>query len=285
MFPHHCKEVSVKTVDFQLTSANIRAFLKGKRAYLRTKYFVFRSGESWAVASVTKSSASEVLQEIRSVLVLALPSETSYVEDPSLDVLSASAMGAIREARKSKCVVVKGKAEHVSFFIDEPPKALTVFDVVPPHPSKLETLVECALESDLQDVYIKYKVVTKDLNELAAGVRSGITMYPCRASGLKAGRRVMFLDETPELRPEEIADVTLIGCSLSARIFKAVYGSDPRLINMCPKDLARESGIEGKVLIKCCKVKEGCHKDGDVFSVPWGARAADVSLALRRMFS
>ena len=118
MFPEHCKEVSVKKVDFELTHESIKSFLKGKRAYIRTRYYVFNSGSDWAVALIVRKLSNDVLQEIASVHILSLPQDTHFVEDPSKDVLSASSMGALREKAGTKCIVVKGKAEHVSFFID-----------------------------------------------------------------------------------------------------------------------------------------------------------------------
>jgi len=281
MFPEHCKEVSVKKVDFELTPENIKSFLKGKRAYIRTRYYVFNSRADWAVALVVRKLSNDVLQEIASVHVLSLPQDTCFVEDSSKDVLSASSMGAMREKAGAKCIVVKGKAEHVSFFIEEPPYELTVFDVVPPSPSKLVGLVNGSLETDLQNRYVRFRTVEVDLNDLAKGASSDITMFPCRASGLVCGKRVLYLDETPELTEEELGRVTLIGCSLSARIFKAVYGVEPNMINMCPQDIAREKGLKGPILMKCCKVKEGCDAKGDVAIVPWGARASEVTDALK----
>jgi hypothetical protein len=53
------------------------------------------------------------------------------------------------------------------------------------------------------------------------------------------------------------------------------------LINICPVDLVREKGITGPVLLKCCKIKEGFELKGDVAVVPWGARANEVSGAIR----
>ncbi len=281
MFPSHCKEVSVKTVDFELTEDNIKRFLKGKKAYIRTRYYVFNSGREWAVAQIVRKQSNDILQEIAYIHVLSLPKDTAFVQDPELDVLSASSMGAIRESAGTKCVIVKGKAEHISFFIEEPPYELTIFDVVPPAPSKLVGLVRTSLETDLQDRYVRFKVLEVDLNSLSKKSESGITMFPCRASGLVSGKRVLYLDETPELTSDELDQVTLVGCSLSARIFKAVYGVEPRMINMCPQDMAQEMGVKGPVLIKCCKVKEGFEKKGDVGIVPWGARTADVTSALK----
>lgn len=281
MFPSHCKEVSVKTVDFDLTAENIKGFLRGKRAYIRTRYYVFNSGKDWAVALIVKRQANEVLQEISSVHILTLPKDTSFVEDPSLEVLSASSMGALRERMGTMCVVVKGNAEHYSFFIDEPPYELTIFDVVPPSPSKLEGLVRMALETDLQDRYVRANVVTVDINEIAQRVGSRRIMFPCRASGLGRGTEALFLDETPPLSDEELENIMLVGCSLSARIFKAVYGREPSIVNICPQDLMKEKNIKGPVLLKCCKVREGFESNGSVAVVPWGARASEVTAALK----
>ncbi len=282
MFPSHCKEVSVKTVAFELTGQTIKDYLKGKRAYIRTRFYVFNSGTDWAVALIVKNLSNDVLQEIASVHILSLPGDTSFVEDPSLEVLSASAMGRMREKMGTKCVVVKGRAEHVSFFIDEPPYELTVVDVVPPKPSKLEALVDTALVTDLYDKYVRYKMVELDLNELAKRADTDIVMFPCRASGLGSEKRVLYLDQTPQLSSEEVSRVTLVGCSLSTRIFKAVYGVEPtKLINMCPADLANEMGVEGPMLLKCCQVKEGVEPRGEVAVVPWGARVSEVASAIR----
>lgn len=282
MFPSHCKEVSVKSVDFELTTQSIKGFLQGKKAYIRTRFYVFNSGDQWAVALIVRKPSNDILQEIASVHILSLPDETSFHEDPSLEVLSASAMGSVRERMGKKCVVVRGRAEHVSFFIDEPPYELTIVDVVPPRPSKLVGLVDSALESDLQDKYVKYRTIEIDLNEMAREAASDIVMFPCRASGLTSKKRVMYLDQTPKLSEEEVLSVTLIGCSLSARIFSAVYGSEPKtLINICPVDLAKQRGVTGPTLVKCCKVKEGFDRKGDMVVVPWGARANEVAGAIR----
>lgn len=283
MFPSHCKEVSVRGVDFELTEEGIQSFLSGKRAYIRTRFYVFHSGDDWAVAEIEKTDENSVLKEIASVRVLSLPSETAFVDDPSLEVLSASVMGALQRKSGAKCIVVRGKSEHVSFFVEEEPKTLTLFDVVPPAPSKLVSIVESVLESDLQDVCVSYDVSEVDLNDIASGIAGGRVMFPCRASGLSSSLPTHYLDETKDLSEEQLDEVTLVGCSLSARIFKAVYGREPRLLNMCPKDLARARGIEGPVLVKCCKVKEGFELEGDMAVVPWGTRSSEVASALRAL--
>ena len=285
MFPDHCKEVSVRSVDFELTEESIRDYLAGKRAYIRTRYIAFTSGDSWAVAEVVKEAVNGVLQPIKTVDVLALPADTSFVDAPSLDVLSASAMGSLMETAGSKCIVVRGKADHVSFFIEEKPLRLTVFDVVPPAPTKLVDLVDGALSGQLQDIYVKYSVEEVDIRDLPGLSDAESVLFPCKASGLQHSNGIGYLDDTPPLDQEAIGKTVLVGCSLSARIYKALYGVEPRLVNMCPVDLLQTKEIEGPVLTKCCKVKEGCELRGSVAIVPWGARLSDVAVALRKLFA
>ncbi|HUV61381.1 MAG TPA: hypothetical protein VMW71_04345 [Thermoplasmata archaeon] len=283
MFPDHCKEVSVRYVDFDLCDGSIRSFLSGKRAYIRTKYIVMTNGHQWAVVRIEKEAFNGVLQPISSIDIVSLPEETSFIDDRDLDVLSASKMGLLRESEGTKCVVVRGRSEHVSFFVDQRPFKLTVVDVVPPSPSKLVGLVDDVLDSQLQDFYVKYDVVELDINGLSEDAGSGPVLFPCRASGLEHENMLGYLDGTPSLTPEQISSVSLVGCSLSARIFKAMYRAEPRLVNMCPVDLLSKLRVTGPVLTKCCKVKEGYDLRGDVAIVPWGARATDVAAAIEAL--
>lgn len=280
MFPGHCKEVSVHSVDFDLTEEAMRNHLMGAKAYIRTRYVVLKGGDQWAVVEIEKNAQNCVLQTISSVRVVSLPHQTAFVDEPSLDVLSASEMGRIRESVGAQCVVVRGKSEHVSFFVDEEPFTFTVFDVVPPRPTKLVGLVEEALRSILQDRYVDYDVVEEDLNCLGGLSEAESVLFPCRASGLEHARMIGYIDDPPRLSPDQVERAKVVGCSLTARVFKAVYGSEPDLVNMCPADMLVEVGLEGPILTKCCKVKEGFELRGDVAIVPWGARVTEVADAL-----
>ena len=79
-----------------------------------------------------------------------------------------------------------------------------------------------------------------------------------------------------------IRDSTLIGCHLSQRIFRSLYGRDIPFINVCPADYV-EPGV--KTIVKCCKVKQGHELDGDVVRVPWGATVPEVVDAINALFS
>ena len=283
MFPDHCKEVSVHSADFPLTEEEVRAHLMGSRAYIRTRYVILNRDDQWAVAEVGKDSENSVLRTISSVSVLSLPHETAFVDDPSLDVLSATEMGRIQESVGSRCVVVRGKSEHISFFVAEEPFRFTIFDVVPPRPTKLAGLVEESLRSLLQDRYVDYDVVEVDLNALPGVADAEGVIFPCRASGLEHRSKLGYIDHPPELSDEQTGSVKVVGCSLTARVFKAVYGREPQLVNMCPVDLIGEAGFEGPVLTKCCRVKDGFELRDNVAIVPWGARVSDVARALQSL--
>lgn len=285
MFPSHCKEVSVHSVRFELTEEQIRSHLMGRKAYIRTRYVVLNRGDTWAVAEIGKDAMNSVLQPVSSVNIVSLPGETSFIDEPSLDVLSASEMGRLRESVGTRCVIVRGKSEHISFFVDQEPFSLTIFDVVPPSPTKLAGLVDEALRSILQDHYVRYDVIEEDLNSLEGLSEARSVLFPCRASGLDHKGKVGYMDDPPGLSPEQIEEVTVVGCSLSARVFKAVYGSEARLVNMCPVDLLEKVKIEGPVLTKCCKVKDGFEIKGNIAIVPWGARMSDVSAALEALMA
>lgn len=277
MMPSHCKNVSVKNVSFPLTIDNITRHIRGKKAYTTTEYFVLKNRQTVAVIGVTKEECMELLRPIVGFEIISLPSSTIYVEDPRIDVLSASQMARLSLEHKGKTVVVSGMFNHVSFVRDEKPIELMVMDVVPPYPSKLSVLVEKALEMDVSEYPVVMIAESIDLNALASNVKTSGIVFPCRASGITSRKPIFFLDETPEI----VTDVTLIGCDLSKRIFLSYYKKNVPHINMCPKDLAPE---DGRVrIVKCCRLKKGFELKGRMAIVPWGATIKEVADALRAL--
>jgi len=278
MIPDHCKIVSIRNVDFPLTSRGIAEHVKGKKAYTRTEYLILRSGEDLAVIRVEKENGVELFRPISRFEVISLPSDTVYVEDQRIDVMNASQMARLSREHDGKTVVVSGMFNHVSLVKDEHGLELRVMDVVPPHPSKLSVLVERALDSFLVELPIVPIFENIDLNDLARNVKTPSVIFPCRASGIISDKPIHFLDETPEIEDE----CTLIGCDLSRRIFSSTYRKDIAHVNICPRDLAPRDGLPR--IVKCCKVKEGYELDGCTSVVPWGATAKDVAEAIRALF-
>ena len=275
MLPDHCKDVSVREVGFKLTLENILANAKDKKAYTRTEFIILRRGDEHAIVRVEKQEGKDLFRPIISVEVLALPKDTAFVKDEDVDVLNLSQMARETMKHPGRIVIVQGLFNHVSFMGPGAGVEVRVFDVVPPFPAKLSVLVEMALSAGLVDVPIVPVVETLDLNVLAQGSSSDTIMFPCRASGLEAEGRILYLDETPDFDGE----VALIGCDLSKRIFQNIYRRRPAsFVNMCPEDLAPKDGR--KRIIKCCRVRDGFQIKGDVAIVPWGATVQEVGAAL-----
>ena len=110
-------------------------------------------------------------------------------------------------------------------------------------------------------------------------MRTEGVLFPCQASGLASDRPMFYLDQVPRIEKE----VTLIGCDLSARIFRSLYHRDVERIEMCPQALAPSDGR--KRLVKCCKVREGFQIKGDLAVVPWGATVREVADAITALFA
>lgn len=278
MLPDHCKDVSVREVDFPLTEEEIARHIAGKKAYTRTKFIILKNGDEYAVLQVFKEAGMDLFRPIASHKVIALPYSTVFVHDEEMDVLNRSRMANIALRYPSKTVIVRGLFNHISFVQGSEVLNLIVIDVVPPRPAKLLYLVAKALNAGLVDLPIVVREKTIDLNDLERRVQTPIVIFPCRASGLTSEKTVFFLDETPRIEGK----ATLVGCDLSLRIFQAVYKMKPEFISMCPRELAANDGE--KRIVKCCRVKEGYELEGDLAVVPWGATVSDVAQAIRALF-
>lgn len=283
MFPKHCKEVSIKKVDFPLTAEDIKKNLHNKQAYRKTEFIILNREEDWAVVSIRKGEAKTLFSRIEEVDIISLPDSTKYVEDQHINVLSPSKMVEKAEELKAETLIVKGKFEHVSFIHNEIPNDVYVFEVVPPVPPKLVELAEKALDSGSVNKPVKIVPQTLDLRDLAKKSTKNKIVFPCQASGLKDEKDSYYLDQRPEISDDELGDISLVGCDLSLRIFKTIYGVEPEFFNFCPKKMAMEGQAKGLVLTKCCEVKEGHELIGKIAVVPWGATQEEVEEALNNL--
>jgi len=279
MLPGHCKDVAVREVDFPLTREDIDREIAGKKAYTRCDHYVLRNGTDLAVVRIAKEDGKELFRPIIEHEVIALPDNTVFVDDPAVDVLNAPAMASVSRKHPGKTVVVQGLFGHVSFVQPGEVLDLEVLDVVPPSPSKLSVLVSRALGSGMVDLPVVPEYREIDLNDLAEKVSTDGVLFPCQASGLVSDRPTFYLDQVPKIDRE----VTLIGCDLSARIFRSLYRRDVERIEMCPQELAPKDGK--KRLVKCCKVREGFQIKGDLAVVPWGATVREVADAITALFA
>ena len=274
----HCKDVSLHEVDFPLTEESIDALMDDWRSYVRTEALVLKSGDEYAVVQLEKDSGKGLFRNLKGHEIISLPEDTVYVEDPELDVLNLPAMAELQSEHPGKAVVVRGMFSHISYVKDLEPVRLVVVDNVPPSPSKLGVLTRRALASGFVEhpVVVEERII--DMASRIPEVRTSAVMFPCSVSHLKADIPFYFLDDCP--KPSE--DVTLIGCHLSRRIYNELYGRDVPFINVCPADYT-EPGE--KTIVKCCKVKQGHERDGDVVRVPWGATVPEIVDAINDLFS
>jgi len=275
MLPDHCKDVSVREVDFDLTAENIFNHARGKKAYTRTEHMILKGSGQVAIIKVVKDRGKELFRPISAIQILSLPEKTVFVKDQDVDVLNRSQMARVAKHYPGMYVVVEGLFNHVSFIKQEEVLELRVFDVVPPYPSKLTVLVDKALSAGLVDLPVLTVEERVDLIDLEKNVQTDAVMFPCRASGLSSRNRIFYLDETPRTEGQ----ITLVGCDLSRRIYQKIYKKRPTAsINMCPRDLAPKD--EAKRILKCCKIKDGFELDGNNAIVPWGATVQEVATAM-----
>jgi hypothetical protein len=285
MFPEHCKEVSVKKVSFPMTKEDIRKNLLNKMAYKRTKFIALNNGVDWAVVGIRKPETKNLFSRIEKVEIISMPDSTKYVEDPEIDVLSPTRMAEKAQELGAETLIIKGMFEHVSFIHKEKLVPLMVLEVVPPEPPKLIELVKIALYSGNIGKPVKIIPQLIDLREMASKCKSQNIVFPCHASGLKSKGETFYLDERPEFSQEALGNMSLIGCDLSLMIFKTLYGVEPEFYNFCPKKRAIDMQPEQLTVTKCCEIKEGHERIGNIAVVPWGATLKEVEDALNNLLA
>ncbi len=268
--PDRYREVSVTDVEVPLETGPLRALLTSRPVYRRTRYVVVRHAARSALVEVEHRPGSGLFRDVADVRLLAGPDETAWVVRPDLDpgVPSDLALAAA-DRPGARCVVLEGRYGHISFVLYSAPLRLRVLDVAPPHPAKLLDQVARVLGTadDLPAVLPVPEVV--ELGELVPAEARGDYLLPCRGGGMQVpGTTVHYLDEVPPRR-----DWTLLGCARSQQIHQALYGTDVRQVDTCPRTLARDVHLApGEVLLtKCCLLEDSVEVDGRAVVVPWGA--------------
>ncbi len=280
MIPNHCREVGVRRVDFPLSRDSIVQHVTGKAIYAATNYLLLNNGTDWAILGLEKMREPSLFSKIVKVEVISLPDSTMYAEDPDIDVNNVSATVAFAEDLGAISLVVKGSFEHLSFVHQERTLPLVVFDVVPPEPAKIAVLAEAALATGRIRKPIRIMPEILDLSQAAQERHTQQVMFPCYAASLEKPfwREALFLDQRPVL-PVQPNEITLVGCDVSTRIFRSVYGTRPAdVINMCPKNLVRDTGVPN--LSRCCIIDEGHRIEGKTAFVSWGASVGEVEEAI-----
>lgn len=271
----HCKDISVKEVDWEPTAENIAAHMRGWRAYKRAEYVVLSHGGDHAVVRLDRKDGDTLFREVEGYEIVSLPEDTVFVERPDVDVLNLPAMAKLQAEFPGKTVVVRGLFSHVGFVSGVVPIKLRVLDDVPPRPSKMSYLVDLALRSGYVELPIVPEYVDIDIGKLSEKASTKEVMFPCKASGTQSSKPFCFLDQTPDIDGK---DITLVGCRLSQRIFREQYGREVPFINICPVDNVPKDGVP--TIVKCCRVKQGHEIEGNIVKVPWGATVPEIADAL-----
>lgn len=276
IIPMHCREVSLWKVDFKLDANTIRRKLKDKEAYTRTKYVVLKKGKQYAVVELKKTKRRTLFNDITSVKIISLPKDTTFIEDPEVDVLSKPLLADRASKSKKETVIVRGLFEHISFVHKLKFKEIRIVEVAPPFPPKLTTLVKMALSTEEIETPVRIVEEIIDIRELAKKVKTKEIVFACEAGGLKIPKKKsLYIDRNPSIK-----NATIVGCDLTKRVAKHLYGKDLLFIDMCPRKLVTESRIP--TLVKCCELQTtGFTKDGKLAMVPWGAKVTDVVGAMK----
>jgi len=274
MIPHHCSEVSMVEADFELTPGNIKAGLMGRKVYHKTNWLVLRKGKgktaSYAVVAMA-GKGHGMFKNIDHVDIISLPKETAFVRAPKADPFNHNSLSKVLERTHKRVAVVETEFDHITFVTREAPVVITLIDVVPPHPSKLEVLAERAIGSMSLDRPVKFVYKIIDLTKL---VDTKEVVYPCRARDMGKHKHARFLHEVPKVGE----DTTLVGCDISRKIFYSEYRRMPKFVNMCPKNFAK--GIKGLKLIRCCLIEGKAELEGETMMVPWGVRPEELRDAI-----
>lgn len=283
MIPQHCGDVGIAEVSFPLTEKNLRKHFLGRRSYTKTKFCAVQSGKDWAVIQISKKRTRNLFQPVEDIKVLSLPKRTCFVHEPDLDVLHLGNLLKVQSRHPGKMVIFQGSFEHISFVDIKVPARIRVIDIVPPRPSKLESIVKELVGESSSLLKIDFETI--DILDLVKDTKADVVLFPCRSSydGManKIGeRKQYFLDQAPELTGKQIKSSLLVGCPLSARIFEEIYGSKPNLANICVRESMKATdGIP--TISRCCKIKKDVSVDDDLILVPWGANVCEVAEALR----
>ncbi len=275
----HCKDISVRSVDTELTEDNISSLMENWTAYKRAEYIVLEHNGGFAVLKIHKTMGDGLFGKVTEYEVVSLPENTVYVERAEMDVLNLPALAKLQSEFPGKAVVVKGLFSHISFIKGIVPMKLRIIDSVPPHPSKLGYLTKIALGSGYIDLPIVTDEQILDFAEESKKANTEMVMFPCCGSGTVGDRPCCYLDQVPDIKGK---DITLVGCRLSKRIFSELYNKDVPFINMCPNDHVPDDGV--KTIVKCCRIKSGYELDGNIVSVPWGVTVPEVVDAILALF-
>lgn len=287
LIPYQYRTVAFTTIGGDLSQESLEAYFATRDVYRRTRYVIARSGDHVALVEVgtdTTRADTELFCPVNRVTRLAGPDETVLVTRPDIDTAVPSQLARVAdEFPDRRCVVVKGRYEHVNFILDPDRSVVHVLDVAPPWPAKFCDQVDRLLETAESLPAIQTRAQVVDLQELAAAEPAAHYLLPCRGGTARVpGAAISYLDEVPPPDPGWV----LLGCARSRAIHDHFYPDQAdalRQIDICPARLAEASPVPAghARLTKCCLLEEHIETRGDTVVVPWGASFDLVGKGLR----
>jgi len=283
MIPRHCGDVGIADVKFSLTESNLKKHFLHRKSYTRSKFYVVNNGEDWAVVQVEKKPTRNLFQTIDSVKVLSTPDRTRFVKEPDIDVLQIGHLLRVQSRHPQDLIIIQGRFDHISFIDVRLPVMIGLVDVVPPRPSKLQSFIKNMLGDEASMLNMVTHLI--DIEEIAETATGKKLMLPCGSTYddfiKKTKKQIFFLDKASKLSKADLSSIDLIGCSLSKRIYEEIYGQQPKLFNICPKESELAKKYDLPTISRCCKIKNDVEVDGNWISVPWGADICEVGEAIR----
>lgn len=285
MIPHQYRSVAFTDVDVDLTESALREHLLHRQVYRRTRFIIARNGDRLALVEVTRVSEQDLFVDVADVTLLAGPDETLFVDRPDVDTAVPSQLARVADEAPDgvRCVVVRGRYEHVNFVMDEPHRRVHVLDVAPPWPAKLYDQVLRVLDTAEEIPATECVPQVVDLEEMATAHPAEHYLLPCRGGGMTVvGAEISYLDEVPPA-----ADWVQLGCARSQAIHDHFYPDlvpTVKKVDICPVVLAKTLPLPpGEArLTKCCLLEEHLEVRGDTVVVPWGSSFTLVTEGLAR---
>ena len=200
VIPRQYRTVAFTDVEIDLDEQSLREFFLSRQVYRRTRFVVARRGAEIAVVELVKTAEEDLFVDVAQVRMLARPEETILVVRPDIDTAVPSLLARVAADAPDgiRCVVVRGRYEHINFILDGAPRRIHVLDVAPPWPAKLVDQVQRVVDTaeDLPATECVPQVV--DLEDLAAAAPARHYLLPCRGGGMSVpGAMISYLDEVP----------------------------------------------------------------------------------------
>jgi hypothetical protein len=272
ILPEHCKYVAVRDYDDQISSPVI-----GERIYFSTRYVIVFWQKKAAIYEVL-SEGEELLRSISAVVRISDFAET-HIYTQKIDIfnrskLIATAAGLCKPPIKA--AVFQGFDLHWTFVSDPDPSAVTeieVFDISPPDPPYLVTLIERLEAAGIfGDLSVRFTPIVQDLRKLNTDA-----VFPCSASGVGSSHLNRRKVDVPE-------NAVLVGCDISRQVFETRFRRHKLAhVNICPTKTIRP---QKPFIAKCCKsTRLGPIELLGVpgYIVHWGANSYEVAAAVRNL--